>query len=200
MRKFLIAGMLLLAPGGAFAQDLEGRDPGLYAYFETSQGDFLARLYQAEVPKIVGNFVNLATGRQQWRDPENGEVMVDTPFYGGVIFHRVMNGFMIQTGDRTGTGLAGPGYTIPDEFGEGLRHGREGILSMANRGPDSNGSQFFVLLGPQRHLDGVHSIFGEVVDGMSVVRGIGRVPVDKATEKPIRDVVLEKVTIHQIDP
>ena len=198
MRNFLIAGLLLLTPT-AFAQDLEGREPGLYVYFETSQGNFMARLFEAEAPKIVGNFVYLATGQRQWRHPETGKVMENTPFYDGLIFHRVMAGFMIQTGDPTGTGTGGPGYKIPDEFGEGLRHGKEGILSMANSGPNTNGSQFFVTLGAQRHLDGVHSIFGEIVDGIGVVRRIGRTQVNR-DDKPIRDIVLEKATVRRVSP
>jgi len=112
-----------------------------------------------------------------------------------VLFHRVIAGFMIQTGDPTGTGRGGPGYEFDDEFHEELSHDSEGVLSMANSGPDTNGSQFFITLDAQPHLDGRHAVFGQVTDGMAVVREIGNVETD-GNDRPVEDVLLESVTVH----
>ena len=124
-----------------------------------------------------------------------GEVRKDTPYYDGIIFHRVIADFMIQTGDPSGTGAGGPGYTIPDEFAGGLRHSREGIVSMANKNvADSGSAQFFITLAATRFLDGKHAIFGRVAKGINIIRSIGRVRVGDR-DKPIRDVTINKVTI-----
>lgn len=197
MRTLTIFGLLAFIPF-AIGQDLEGLDPGLYAHFDTTRGEFIIELFQKEAPKTVGNFVNLATGRQQWRHPVTGEIHKDTPYFDGMIFHRVISGFMIQTGDPSGTGQGGPGYTIADEFGEGLRHSREGIVSMANKNvPNSGGSQFFITLGVARYLDGKHAIFGRVVKGIDKVRQIGRVRADQR-DKPLRDITINKVRILRV--
>ena len=150
------------------------------AVFETNQGTFEVELFEDKAPITVKNFTDLA---------EKG-------FYDGLIFHRVIDGFMIQGGDPNGTGTGGPGYTIPDEFGEGLKHDSEGVLSMANAGPNTGGSQFFITLAPTPWLDGHHAIFGKVVKGMDVVRAIGKVDTD-FQDKPLSKVVMEKVTIRR---
>jgi peptidyl-prolyl cis-trans isomerase A (cyclophilin A) len=165
------------------------------ATMHTNHGDITLELFAQRAPNTVENFVGLATGEKSWTDPESGDE-VDGPLYDDVVFHRIIQDFMIQGGDPTGTGRGGPGYQFEDEFHDELRHDDEGILSMANSGPNTNGSQFFITLGAQPHLDGRHSVFGKVIDGMDVVREIGGVPTD-AQDKPVSDVVLESVDIEQ---
>ena len=171
-------------------------EPGTYAVFETTEGSFTVRLFEKEVPKTVANFVGLAEGTKEWRDPSSGEKKT-APYYDGIIFHRVIAGFMIQGGDRLGTGTGGPGYNFGDEFHPSLRHSRPGILSMANAGPNTNGSQFFITLGPTPHLDNRHSVFGEVVEGLDVVKKIGNVPVGRQ-DRPVKPVVMNHVTIKRV--
>ena len=171
-------------------------DPGTYAQFDTSEGPFTIRLFEKEAPKTVANFVGLAEGTKEWRDPQSGEKK-NAPFYNGVAFHRVIDGFMIQGGDRLGTGTGGPGYKFEDEFHASLRHSRAGILSMANAGPNTNGSQFFITLGPTPHLDNRHTVFGEVVDGMDVVKRIGSVPTGR-NDRPVKPVVINQITIKRV--
>jgi peptidyl-prolyl cis-trans isomerase A (cyclophilin A) len=163
------------------------------ATLHTSEGDITIELFEDRAPRTVNNFVGLATGEQEWEDPKTGETRTD-PLYDDVLFHRIIDGFMVQTGDPTGTGRGGPGYTFDDEFHDELTHDGPGVVSMANRGPDTNGSQFFITLDAQPHLDGSHAVFGEVVDGMDVVEDIASVPTD-GDDKPVEDVVLESVTI-----
>jgi len=158
------------------------------AVFETNQGTFEAELYARECPETVWNFINLAEGRQ--------ETDRDGKFYDGLIFHRVIEGFMIQGGCPSGTGTGGPGYRFNDEFDSSLRHDSEGILSMANAGPGTNGSQFFVTLGPTPHLNDNHSVFGKVTEGMDVVKKIGSTKTGPG-DRPVEDVVMEKVTIKR---
>jgi peptidyl-prolyl cis-trans isomerase A (cyclophilin A) len=166
----------------------------LTATLRTTKGDVEIELYADRAPRTVENFVGLATGDREWEDPETGETRTD-PLYEDVPFHRIIDGFMVQTGDPTGTGRGGPGYTFDDEFHEDLRHDGAGVVSMANRGPDTNGSQFFVTLDAQPHLDDRHAVFGRVVDGMDVVEAIANVPTD-ADDAPREDVLLESVTVH----
>src|SRR6188472_3964522 len=170
-------------------------EPGVYAHFDTTEGRFTIQLFEKEAPQTVANFVGLAEGTKEWTDPGTGQ-KGKGPFYDGVIFHRVINGFMIQGGDRLGQGTGGPGYTFGDEFNPKLRHDRAGILSMANAGPNTNGSQFFITLGPTPHLDNRHSIFGEVVDGLDVVKKIGRARTG-AGDRPTPDIVIQTVTIER---
>jgi peptidyl-prolyl cis-trans isomerase A (cyclophilin A) len=171
-------------------------EPGVYAHFDTTEGSFTIRLFEKEAPLTVANFVGLAEGTKEWKDPVTGEKK-NTPFYDGVVFHRVINGFMIQGGDRLGQGTGGPGYKFADEFHPSLRHDRAGILSMANAGPNSNGSQFFITLGPTPHLDRRHSVFGAVVEGLDVVRKIGGVPTGRQ-DRPVSPVVMNKVRIERV--
>ncbi len=158
----------------------------IYAQFKTNMGEFEIELYAKECPETVWNFVNLAEGRQ--------ETVKTGPFYDGLIFHRVIDGFMIQGGCPEGKGVGGPGYRFADECSPELKHDTEGILSMANAGPGTNGSQFFITLVPTPHLNGRHTVFGKVVSGMEVVKEIGKVKTGMM-DRPSYDVVMEKVTI-----
>ena len=153
---------------------------GTFAKFETTLGDFTIELFEQQAPNTVGNFVKLA----------------ESNFYNGVIFHRVIEGFMIQGGDPTGTGRGGPGYQFADEIHPQLKHTGEGMLSMANAGPNTNGSQFFITLAATPHLDGRHAVFGTVVEGMDVVKKIGKTRVGPG-DRPVADVVMNKVTIER---
>ena len=164
----------------------------VHAEFVTSEGSFTVRLFDEEVPNTVGNFVGLAEGTKEWTHPRTGE-KVKQPYYDGIIFHRIIDGFMIQGGDPLGQGIGGPGYTFADEFHPKRRHDRAGILSMANRGPNTNGGQFFITLAPTPHLDNRHTVFGEVVEGLDVVHRIGKTRTER--DRPINDVIIEKVTI-----
>lgn len=161
---------------------------GLSAVFNTTLGEFEIELFVKECPETVWNFVNLAEGRQK--------TVKEGPYYNGIIFHRVIRGFMIQGGDPEGSGRGGPGYEFKDEFNPKLKHNSEGILSMANRGPGTNGSQFFITLAPTPHLDGRHTVFGKVVRGMDIVKKIGDAPTG-AMDRPRTDIVINSVEIKR---
>jgi peptidyl-prolyl cis-trans isomerase A (cyclophilin A) len=167
-----------------------------YAHFETTLGNFTIELFDTKAPNTVANFVGLAEGTKAWTHPKSGEKHTNTPYYDGIVFHRVIQGFMIQGGDPLGLGHGGPGYQFDDEFHPELRHDRAGILSMANAGPKTNGSQFFITLGPTPHLDRRHSVFGVVTEGLDVVQKIGAVPTDRH-DRPVTPVVMKKVTIER---
>lgn len=152
------------------------------ALFETTHGDFRVELFEGRAPITTGNFVEL----------------IEKGFYDDLVFHRVIDGFMIQGGCPQGTGTGGPGYKIKDEFHPELRHTGEGILSMANAGPNTGGSQFFVTLAATPWLDGKHAVFGKVVDGMDVVRAIGKVPTGRG-DRPNEPVVMKKVTLESAE-
>jgi peptidyl-prolyl cis-trans isomerase A (cyclophilin A) len=160
----------------------------LSAVFKTTLGEFEIELFNKDCPETVWNFVNLAEGRQKANK--------EGPFYDGIIFHRVIRGFMIQGGDPEGSGRGGPGYRFGDEFKPHLKHNSEGILSMANAGPGTNGSQFFITLAPTPHLDGRHTVFGKVTRGMDVVKKIGDAPTG-AMDRPRTDVVINSVEIKR---
>jgi peptidyl-prolyl cis-trans isomerase A (cyclophilin A) len=168
----------------------------LHALFTTTEGNFKVRLFDADVPNTVANFAGLAEGTKEFTDPKTGQ-KATRPFYDGLVFHRVIEGFMIQGGDPLGTGTGGPGYKFADEFHPSLKHTRAGILSMANAGPNTNGSQFFITLGPTPHLDNRHSVFGEVVEGLEVVKKIGSVATGPQ-DRPVKPVVMNKVTIQRV--
>ena len=150
------------------------------AIIETTKGLIVVELYRDEAPKTVANFIKLA---------QQG-------FYNGIIFHRIIPGFMIQTGDPTGTGTGGPGYTFADEFSPSLRHDTPGVLSMANRGPNTNGSQFFITLAETSWLDGKHTIFGRVIEGQSVVDEIAAVE-RNTQDRPLADIKMTQVRIEE---
>jgi peptidyl-prolyl cis-trans isomerase A (cyclophilin A) len=171
-------------------------EQGTYAKIKTTLGDITVRLFKDKVPKTVENFTGLANGTKEYTDPKTNEKKTGK-FYDGIIFHRVIPGFMIQTGDPLGEGYGGPGYRFEDEFHPELKHNKPGILSMANSGPNSNGSQFFITLGPTPHLDYRHSVFGEVVDGMEAVEKIGDVE-RNSRDKPFEEVAMESVKIFEI--
>jgi peptidyl-prolyl cis-trans isomerase A (cyclophilin A) len=165
------------------------------ATFETNRGAFTVRLLPEHAPKTVENFVGLAQGSKEWTDPRDGGRKSD-PLYDGTIFHRVIADFMIQGGDPKGTGTGGPGYTFEDEVSGGPSFDRPGLLAMANAGPNTNGSQFFVTVAPTPWLTGKHTIFGEVVDGYDVVETISRTGTGPQ-DRPVDDVVLERVRIGE---
>ena len=174
-------------------------DGQLEATFRTNMGEFTIVLYEQIAPNTVSNFVGLATGQGEWIDPVSG-APGSGRFYDDVIFHRVIDGFMIQGGDRTGTGRGRPGYTFDDECHPDARHDDEGVLSMANAGRrggrGTNGSQFFITLRATPHLDGKHTVFGKVIAGIDVVRTIGKTRT-AAGDRPIQDVVIETVDVHR---
>ena len=164
------------------------------ASFQTSAGTFVCKLFAEQCPMTVGNFVGLATGETPWTDPQGNEVR--TPLYDGTVFHRIIADFMIQAGDPLGNGTGGPGYRFDDEIVDGLTHDKPGILSMANSGPGTNGSQFFITEVPTPWLDGKHTVFGEVIEGFDVVKTIARSPTG-AGDQPEPRIALEKVTISR---
>lgn len=182
-----------LGTGAKADSKAKGKD--MYALMETSMGKIKIKLFADKAPQTVDNFVGLAEGTKEWTDPKSGK-KEKKPLYNGTIFHRVIDGFMIQGGDPEGTGRGGPGYQFGDEFSPDLKHNKKGILSMANAGPGTNGSQFFITLGPTPHLDNRHSVFGEVVEGMDVVEKIGKTKTG-AQDRPVADVTIKSVKIER---
>ncbi len=172
------------------------RAAGTYAIFETSQGNIVIRLLEKEAPKTVENFIGLVEGTKEFRDVATGG-KTKRPYYDGLIFHRVIPQFMIQGGCPEGSGRGGPGYTFADEFHPSLKHSKAGKLSMANAGPGTNGSQFFITVAATPWLDNKHTIFGEVVEGQDVADKISNLPRD-GSDRPRTAVTLNKVRIERI--
>ena len=173
------------------------RQSGTYAVFDTSEGTVVCRLFEKEAPKTVANFTDLAEGKREWTHPVSGKKSKD-PLYNGTIFHRVIPQFMIQGGDPAGSGFGGPGYQFEDETkGSPHKFDKPGKLAMANAGPNTNGSQFFITVVPTAWLTGKHTIFGEVVEGRDVVQKIVNTPRNRQ-DKPNKDVVVKTVVIERV--
>jgi peptidyl-prolyl cis-trans isomerase A (cyclophilin A) len=193
-KRISLVTAFLMVLVGAVVEGQEKKGP-LHATLKTSMGDIVVVLFEDKAPKTVANFVGLATGTREWTDLKSRET-VKRPLYSGTIFHRVIPGFMIQGGDPLGNGTGGPGYRFEDEFHPDLRHSKPGILSMANAGPNTNGSQFFITHKATPWLDGRHSVFGEVVKGREVVDAIAAVSRD-SRDRPLKAVVLQEVVISR---
>jgi len=173
------------------------RQPGVYATFNTSEGTIVCRLFEDEAPITVKNFIELAEGSREWTDPRSGKKS-NSPLYDGTIFHRVIPDFMVQGGDPTGTGMGGPGYKFQDETkGSPHKFDKPGKLAMANAGPNTNGSQFFITVAATHWLTGNHTIFGEVVEGQEIADKITAVARNRQ-DKPLKDVVLNSVKIERV--
>jgi cyclophilin family peptidyl-prolyl cis-trans isomerase len=196
MKKMLIFALLLVVPA-AFAQEKPKLNPGVYANFETSMGNFTAELFEKDAPITVANFIGLAEGTKDWTDPKTNMVVKGKPLYNGLIFHRIIDGFMIQGGDPMGTGYGGPGFKIKDEIK--LKHEKAGTLAMANSGPNSAGSQFYITVAPQPNLDAAHAytVFGQVTSGLDVVLAIGKVKTGP-NDRPVVPVVIKTVKIERV--
>ena len=195
LRKVWVLAVFLVALSGITTAAQEKKGP-LYATIKTSAGDVVVLLFEDKAPKTVANFVGLVIGTKEWTDPRTGRKGTG-PYYNDTIFHRIIDGFMIQGGDPLGQGTGGPGYTFGDEFSPKLRHNKAGILSMANRGPNTNGGQFFITLDQTRWLNDKHTVFGEVVEGMDVVTKIGGTPTSKPGDRPVKPITIKSVTIER---
>jgi peptidyl-prolyl cis-trans isomerase A (cyclophilin A) len=177
----------------------KGRKAGLYCVLDTSMGVITVQLFEKESPETVRNFVDLAMGKKPWRDPKSGE-MKQTPFYDGTVFHRVIPNFMVQGGEASGTGTGGVGFTVPDEWNHSsLEFNIAGRVAMANSGPKTASTQFFITIVKDISLAEKHTIFGQVVDGMNVAYKIAGVPRDPA-DKPRTPVVLQSVKVFRVGP
>ena len=195
-RKILgIVVGLIISSGLVYSQGEKRKmDEKLLVKFETSKGNITCVLYEKQAPKTVKNFIALAQGTKEWIDPKTNK-KVKNPLYDGTIFHRVIPGFMIQGGDPMGMGIGGPGYQFEDEIVKDLVFDCPGRLAMANSGPNTNGSQFFITVVPTPWLNGRHTIFGQVIEGQKVIEDIIRVKKD-SRDKPLEPVILKKVVIH----
>ena len=168
----------------------------MFALFDTSMGKIKVRLFYDKAPNTVDNFVDLAEGKKEWKDPSSGNKK-KSHFYDGLTFHRVIPKFMIQGGDPAGNGTGGPGYLFKDEIYPDLHFDKPGILAMANAGRDTNGSQFFITVAPTTWLDGKHTIFGEVTEGMDIVKKISEAPRDQMNDTPLKTIKINKLTIER---
>ncbi|AVM49900.1 peptidylprolyl isomerase [Capnocytophaga sp. oral taxon 878] len=187
----LLSAMLVFFSCSSQKKAYKDLGDGLFADIETTKGNLVVKLNYKETPVTVASFVSLAEGKNPYVKAE----YKGKPFYNGIIFHRVIKNFMIQGGDPTGTGMGDPGYRFEDEIVASLKHSKKGILSMANSGPDTNGSQFFITHVPTEHLDGKHTVFGEVVKGLEVIDAIAAVETKQPGNRPIKEVKINKVTI-----
>ncbi|HLV24004.1 MAG TPA: peptidylprolyl isomerase [Moheibacter sp.] len=188
MATFMVSCAVKI-PNSMSKEEYENLKDGLYAQMETSMGDMTIELFEEEAPLTVANFVGLAEGTKA-----NEAKPLGTPYYDGIVFHRVIKDFMIQGGDPDGKGTGGPGYNFEDEFDSDKKHDKKGILSMANAGPGTNGSQFFITEVPTPWLDGRHTIFGQVIEGLDVIDSIANVK-KGPQDRPVEDVVINHVYI-----
>jgi peptidyl-prolyl cis-trans isomerase A (cyclophilin A) len=192
------AGAPSTTPPGVWTSKVaQGND--LYATVQTSLGTVVLKLFSKDAPETVKNFVGLATGERDWQDPRTSQTVKGRPLYAGTIFHRVIPNFMIQGGDPLGTGTGDPGYRFADEFQSGRVFDKPGLLAMANSGPNTNGSQFFITTSTPRHLDGHHTIFGEVAKGYDVVLAISEVP-RGMRDRPQQPVQIVSITLSDTLP
>lgn len=193
-KAVLITVILIVLCGISFAVSSKLKSGGkLYAVFETSKGSITCVLYPKQAPLTVKNFVGLAKGSIAWIDPKTGQ-QTNKPLYNNTVFHRVIPNFMIQGGDPLGMGIGGPGYKFEDEIDENLNFDKKGVLAMANSGPNTNGSQFFITVAPTPWLKGHHTIFGRVVKGQNIADKISLVEKD-SQDKPLKPVVLKRIII-----
>lgn len=193
-----VLGFSALAGNAARADQTPALPPGEYAEIQTSMGTIVCQLYPNSAPKTVANFVGLAEGTKTFTDPNSG-AKVKRHFFDGLVFHRVIKNFMIQGGDPLGDGTGGPGYEFDNEIDPTLHFDHKGVLAMANAGPNTNGSQFFITVAPYTSLDGNYSIFGQVVSGQDVADKISEVPTDR-NDRPDDPVTILKVTIKRVAP
>ena len=192
MKTLILVSLFLSQAIPAFAEKKSVKNP--VAVIKTTLGTIELTLFKDKAPKTVENFIGLAKGSKTWTDPASGKTMKNKSLYKGTIFHRVIPDFMIQGGDPLGKGIGGPGYQFEDEFSPLDNFNKAGILAMANAGPATNGSQFFITVAPTPHLNQHHTIFGEVTQGLDVVIKISKVDRD-AMDKPSKDVKIESITI-----
>ncbi len=194
MKTFTLLALLLTTSFPSFAADKAAvKNPT--AVIKTSMGTIKVKLFKDKAPLTVENFIGLATGKKEWTDPKTGKSMKGKSLYVGTIFHRVIPDFMIQGGDPLGQGIGGPGYKFQDEVGPLDSFAKPGILAMANSGPNTNGSQFFITVAPTPHLSGRHTIFGEVISGMDIAMKISKV--DRGSmDRPNKDVKIESIKIE----
>lgn len=198
MKKSFLLALFLI--GLLFILPTEGKAKGakMYATIDTTMGVIVCELYADKTPLTVKNFVGLAKGGQPWMDPKTDEI-VKTPLYNGTIFHRVIPNFMIQGGDPEGNGTGGPGYQFEDEFVKDLKFDKVGRLAMANSGPGTNGSQFFITVAKAPWLNNLHTIFGQVIKGQDVVDSIANAP-RGVNDRPDKDIVINSLTISDKKP
>ncbi len=185
-----------VAAGSGAWTDKVSAGGDLFATIKTNLGSITVKLFSKDAPRTVKNFVGLSTGEREWRNPATGEQKRGVPLYTGTIFHRVIEGFMIQGGDPLGTGTGNPGYQFEDEVASGRTFDRVGLLAMANAGPGTNGSQFFITTSTPTNLNGKHTIFGEVIRGFEVVEAISKVPKGRG-DRPLEPVVIQGISISE---
>jgi peptidyl-prolyl cis-trans isomerase A (cyclophilin A) len=191
--KYLLIAAVALVLCFALYSKVMAKDKKTYAVIKTSMGDITCELYPSKAPATVKNFIGLANGNQKWIDPKTFE-SANKPLYNGVIFHRVIPNFMIQTGDPLGSGMGGPGYKFEDEIDASLTFSKPGILAMANSGPGTNGSQFFITVAPCQWLNGHHTIFGKVVKGYDIAVRISQVATGE-NDRPLEPIVIKEISI-----
>lgn len=194
MKKLSFIIIIISITFGACQNDYPDLKDGVYAEFKTNKGVFVAKLYNEATPITVANFVDLAEGNNDMVD----SIYKGKKYFNGLIFHRVIKDFMIQGGDPLGNGSGNPGYKFPDEFVDTLKHSKKGILSMANGGPDTNGSQFFITLKETPWLDGKHTVFGEIVIGQNIIDTLGLVETTKPGDVPVDSIIIDEVNILRV--